>query len=263
MSERGWMCVLRACVMGAAAAACAMAAGAAPATEGCTPKPAGPAPQGQHWYYVLDRVAKRQCWHLGALGVAAQRSATLRGRHRIAPARETAAAAATESHAAVTEPAASETTAPPAPVAQIMDPSPPREAAAPDMRPTRPADAIAPAPAPASKPAEAPATLARSTAAAPDGADHSFALIVLAAALLMIVGPVLAVLRWWSGRKARVERAAVPAWHAAPVVVRVPATRRPPLAPDQPAEDIGESLRRLLDEALPKEYRRASTPAAT
>jgi len=258
MSERGSMCVLRACVVGAVAAACAASAGAAAATEGCTPKPAGPASQGQHWYYVLDRVAKRQCWHLGPLGVAARRSAMLRARHR-GPPRETAAAAATDSHAAMTEPA--ETTAlPPAPLAQIMDASPPSEAAAPSARATRAAAGVAPA----GGQAEAPRPAAITRSAAADETDHGFALIVLAAALLMIVGPVLALMRWWSGRKIRAKgAAAVPVRHAAPVVVRTAATRqRTPLAPDQP-EDIGESLRRLLDEALPKEYPRASTPAST
>src|SRR5215469_3820072 len=131
MSERWPMCVLRACVVGAVAAACAASAGAAPATEGCTPRPAGPAPQGQHWYYLLDRVTKRQCWHLGALGGATQRSVTLRVRHRAAALHETAAAAATEAHAEATEPArlAPEVTAGSAPAAQIMDASPPAEPA--------------------------------------------------------------------------------------------------------------------------------------
>jgi hypothetical protein len=247
------MCVLRACVVGAVAAACA--ASAAPATEGCTPRPAGPAPQGQHWYYVLDRVSKRQCWHLGALGGATQRSVTLRVRHRAATLHETAAAAATEAHAEATEPTrvAPDVTAGSAPATQIMDRSPPA-AAAPAARETRAADT----PAPTSEPALRPAAPARSIAAATDEADHRFALMVLAAALLMIVGPVLALMRWWSGRGARGTSAA-PARQAAPVVVRVAAPRRPTRAPDQRPEDLGESLRQLLEAALPK----ASTPAGT
>ena len=259
MSERGPMCVLRACVVGAVAAACAASAGAAPATEGCTPRPAGPAPQGQHWYYLLDRVTKRQCWHLGALGGATQRSVTLRVRHRAATLHETAAAAATEANAEATEPArvAPDVTAglPPAPAAQIMDRSPP--AAPATARETHAADT--PAPAPTSEPAPRPAAPARSLTAVTDETDHSFALMVLAAALLMIVGPVLALMRW-SGKRRAGAASAAPGWQAAPVVVRVPALRRPTRAPDQRPEDLGESLRQLLEEALPK---KASTPAAT
>ncbi|MDF0519625.1 hypothetical protein P0R31_20500 [Bradyrhizobium yuanmingense] len=34
----------------------------------CLASPKGVAPQGQHWYYRLDRATKRQCWYLRAAG---------------------------------------------------------------------------------------------------------------------------------------------------------------------------------------------------
>jgi len=249
--------------------------GAAPAGE-CTPKPSGPAPQGQHWYYVLDRAAKRQCWHLGPLGMAVQRSALLRSRHHAAASAETAAAGEAEPHAAMTGAAPATTVAnvpaaPPEPaarVAQIMDRAPPSEPAppAPAAGETRSAEAAVTAP--PSTPIEAPRSPAITrSAAAPGEADHTYALTILAAALLMIVGPVLALMRWWSRRRAGAEQPlghAVRRAPAVPVVAkRRPAGYCPPIAADQPPEDIGVSLRRLLDEALPKEYPRASTPAST
>ena len=44
------------------------ASSAANATADCLASPKGVAPQGQHWYYRLDRTTKRQCWYLRAAG---------------------------------------------------------------------------------------------------------------------------------------------------------------------------------------------------
>ena len=38
------------------------------AAADCLASPKGAAPQGQHWYYRLDRTTKRQCWYLRAAG---------------------------------------------------------------------------------------------------------------------------------------------------------------------------------------------------
>lgn len=38
------------------------------AAADCLASPKGVAPQGQHWYYRLDRATKRQCWYLRAAG---------------------------------------------------------------------------------------------------------------------------------------------------------------------------------------------------
>jgi hypothetical protein len=34
------------------------------AAEECLTRPGEPAPPGQHWYYAIDHVSKRRCWHL-------------------------------------------------------------------------------------------------------------------------------------------------------------------------------------------------------
>lgn len=41
---------------------------AASAASDCLAAPKGAAPQGQHWYYRLERTTKRQCWYLRAAG---------------------------------------------------------------------------------------------------------------------------------------------------------------------------------------------------
>ncbi|TFV37723.1 hypothetical protein E4K66_19585 [Bradyrhizobium frederickii] len=44
------------------------ASSTANAAADCLASPKGTAPQGQHWYYRLDRTTKRQCWYLRAAG---------------------------------------------------------------------------------------------------------------------------------------------------------------------------------------------------
>ena len=43
--------------------------------EDCIAKPNAPAPQGEHWYYRIDRANNRQCWRLGPEGLRVQKSA--------------------------------------------------------------------------------------------------------------------------------------------------------------------------------------------
>ena len=51
------------------------APGTANAASDCLASPKGIAPQGQHWFYRLDRASKRQCWYLRAGGAKATQSA--------------------------------------------------------------------------------------------------------------------------------------------------------------------------------------------
>ena len=44
------------------------ASSAANAAADCLASPKGIAPQGQHWYYRVERSTKRQCWYLRAEG---------------------------------------------------------------------------------------------------------------------------------------------------------------------------------------------------
>ena len=41
----------------------------------CLASPKGAAPQGQHWFYRVERTTKRQCWYLRAEGAKATQSA--------------------------------------------------------------------------------------------------------------------------------------------------------------------------------------------
>lgn len=59
-------------IAGAPLAAVSQNAPAPPSTASaasdCLAAPKGAAPQGQHWYYRLERTTKRQCWYLRAAG---------------------------------------------------------------------------------------------------------------------------------------------------------------------------------------------------
>ena len=46
----------------------------------CLASPKGAAPQGQHWFYRVERATKRQCWYLRAEGAKATQSAQSFGR---------------------------------------------------------------------------------------------------------------------------------------------------------------------------------------
>jgi hypothetical protein len=67
-------------IAGAPLAAVSQTTPAAPsaanaAASDCLASPKGAAPQGQHWFYRLDRATKRQCWYLRAEGGKATQSA--------------------------------------------------------------------------------------------------------------------------------------------------------------------------------------------
>ena len=113
------LCVLRSFVWTVVAAGVA-STGAALPVEACTFKPNGRAPHGWHWYYMLDR-AKRHCWYLGPAGLAVQRSATRRLRHRASvpherlAAKKTAAAGPAAARLTTAEPGST----PPAATAEL------------------------------------------------------------------------------------------------------------------------------------------------
>ncbi|MGY8705460.1 hypothetical protein RAD16_06905 [Bradyrhizobium sp. 18BD] len=58
-----------------AASTTATAPTTANAASDCLASPKGAAPQGQHWFYRLDRATKRQCWYLRAEGAKTTQSA--------------------------------------------------------------------------------------------------------------------------------------------------------------------------------------------
>jgi hypothetical protein len=60
------------------------------ADDNCVIAPGAAAPQGQHWYYRIDRVKQRKCWYLHAIVPLAIHAAA---RHRDAPSEPVAAVA--------------------------------------------------------------------------------------------------------------------------------------------------------------------------
>jgi hypothetical protein len=117
---------------------------------------------------------------------------------------------------------------------------------------TRSVEAIAPAPAPlpapAAEPTETPQPAAPARPAPAAGArNHTFALIMLAAAVLVIAGLMLWAMRRQSGRKARAETPSMspvePArvWAPTPLVSArtVVRQRRPSRAPEHATDEIG------------------------
>jgi hypothetical protein len=139
MPKRSSTWVLPSVAFVAIAASCATSTGTTPAAaDGCTSKPDGPAPQGQHWYYLLDRATKSQCWHLGPLGLPVHKSAPAPTAHAGHGAGHAVAAAPKATETAATPPtAASEpAAAASAPItAPLPDAVPAASALAPPMTP--------------------------------------------------------------------------------------------------------------------------------
>lgn len=285
MPERGLtlgltLCGLRLCVLRSfvwvVVAAGAVSTGAVLPVEACTFKPRGPAPRGAHWYYMVD--GGKRCWYLGPRGLAVHRSATRRLRHRAAVAHERPAAkkiAAARPPAAPAMPQATEAglgaavngaeaLAPALPppeasgvselAAEPAQQGSADEAQSPDAIEAQSPDAIAPAPAalpaPETKPTEAPQLAAPARperAVAASDHNHTFASIVVAAALLVIAGPLLWAARRRNGRKARAATPSAPPVRSAPVGALTPLVwertavrrRRPAGARGQATEEVG------------------------
>ncbi len=268
------------------AAFCAASTAPVRAADECIAKPNAPAPQGQHWYYRTDRNTNRQCWYLASRGMSAHQSATETESAAQAP--KTPAVSSRASQAPTTEPTAEAGPAaaasngfapaapPPWPEAAGLSGAPPSVAPAPHLPNAgepRLADSIEPAPTPASHraelqqlPANVPPSRADDAAAAVSG-DHTFALIMLASALLAIAGPVLHATR---GRRRRNVgdhdelRAPGPATLSASDARATARDLRsdakvPPLSPRDRTQDVVETLQRLLDEMQARRYARGPT----
>jgi hypothetical protein len=178
----------------------------AAAADECLSKPSGATPQGQHWYYRIDRANnKRQCWYLRAEGESVAKAAP--GAAAQAGAAAPAADAASrrsiqDAHAEFPAPL------PPAAPAQVTTPAPASPLAAPA---TMLADAAGPSPvaappaaidtaapgasgpaAPATRPAEltppssgiAPSAADAAAAPKPTGSLQTLLLVVLGALAL-------------------------------------------------------------------------------
>jgi hypothetical protein len=208
-------------IAGAPLAAVSQTTPAAPsaanaAASDCLASPKGAAPQGQHWFYRLDRATKRQCWYLRAEGGKATQSAqatadTPDADSPAPPSVQNARAEyiAPQAAAAPNTPAAAN--APPAaqqPSRTVADSNAEQPAVA-ARWPDAAATAAAPAPAPvaaAAKPAKpaAPVALAAadSTADKPTGSLQMLLLVIGGA--LALAGLLASIIYRFAGGRVRV-----------------------------------------------------------
>lgn len=205
--------------------------GPARAANDCITKPNRPAPQGEHWYYRRDQATKRPCWFLGSQGAGLQKSLMHGAKQRPsgAPAQQAAPLSA-QPAAAPTPPAVAATTAAGSSNSEssisesALSLRWPEAARFPDAP-----HSFAPIPiatvAAVSRPSDlntsaspASGTIARepqwsaaagssqranaSAEALPQEANHTFALIMTALALLVIAGPVWHAGGWLRRREA-------------------------------------------------------------
>ncbi|QAU39181.1 hypothetical protein [Bradyrhizobium guangdongense] len=185
-------------------AAATSAASTTNAASDCLASPKGVAPQGQHWFYRVERATKRQCWYLRAEGSKAtqnaQAAADTPNANPAAPSSVQNARA--EYVAPQTTPAASApapaTTSPQQAFGPTTDANAPQPAVAAPWPDAAPATA---SPAPQSAPASTPATTSQPSAqpaaapapvtlaAADSAADKSTGSLQM---LLLVIGGALA-----------------------------------------------------------------------
>lgn len=164
---------------------------AANAASDCLASPKGAAPQGQHWFYRLERATKRQCWYLRAEDAKATTTAQTANstpQPDSSPPRSVQNARAEyiapQSSAAQAAPATAATQPPPA---TSSEPQPPAVTARwPDTTTATTQPAPQPANAPATASAKPPAAAAHVALAAADSADKPTG--SLQTLLLVIVG---------------------------------------------------------------------------
>ncbi|EJN15560.1 hypothetical protein PMI42_00852 [Bradyrhizobium sp. YR681] len=191
----------------------------ASAASDCLASPKGTAPQGQHWFYRLDRATKRQCWYLRAEGAKATQSAQATADTQNA---ESAAPPSVQNARAeyiAPQPSAAPNMTAPAPVAANRPPAtPPVASTVPDSGAEQPAvtarwpDAFATAPAPApvavaAKPAKpaAPVALAAADSSA-DKPTGSLQMLLLAiGGALALAGILASVVYRFAGGRVRVQ----------------------------------------------------------
>lgn len=200
----------------------------------CLAAPKGAAPQGQHWFYRLERATKRQCWYLRAEGAkeGAKEGANATQSAQATPDTPNAAPAAPQSvqnaHAEYITPQTSAAASAPAPAAAATQPAPgttdangaqPAVATRwPDAAPASPAPqpsaatAAAPAAAsvqPSAKPAASPApvTLAAADAPADKPTGSVQMLLLVIGGALALAGLLASVIYRFAGGRTRVQTA--------------------------------------------------------
>ncbi|TYL98984.1 hypothetical protein FXB40_04385 [Bradyrhizobium rifense] len=197
------------------------AATTANAAADCLASPKGVAPQGQHWFYRLERATKRQCWYLRTEGAKATQSAqatadtpapaappSVQNAHAEYTAPQTSAAASTPT-AAATQQALSATDANAAQPA-VATRWPDAASASPAPRPSPATAASAAASAqPSTKPAASPAPVTVAAADAPaDKPTGSLQMLLLViGGALALAGLLASVIYRFAGGRARARAA--------------------------------------------------------
>lgn len=206
------------------------AASTANAASDCLASPKGVAPQGQHWFYRLERTTKRQCWYLRAEGAkegaktapSVQATADASNAAPAAPqsvqnahaeyvAQQASAAAPA---AAAPQPARGTSADANAPQPAVATPWPDAAAAAASPAPQpSPATTSAPATAsaqPSAKPVPSPASVTLAAAEAPaDKATGSLQMLLLVIGGALALAGVLAsvIYRFAGERRVRIQTA--------------------------------------------------------
>lgn len=200
----------------------------------CLASPKGAAPQGQHWFYRVERATKRQCWYLRAEGAkeGAKEGANATQSAQATPDTPSAAPAAPQSvqnaHAEYITSQTSAAASAPAPAAAATQPAPgitdanaaqpaiatrwPDAAPASPAPQPSPATAVAPAAAsvqPSAKPAASPApvTLAAADAPADKPTGSVQMLLLVIGGALALAGLLASVIYRFAGGRTRVQTA--------------------------------------------------------
>ncbi|MBW7968234.1 hypothetical protein HYH08_02245 [Bradyrhizobium sp. BR 10289] len=194
---------------------------AASTASDCLASPKGAAPQGQHWFYRLDRTTKRKCWYLRAEGAkapqATQATADARNTDPTTPSAVQNARAeyiAPQTAPNVTAPAPAATSAPPVPQ-QPSSTDADNDAQQPAVAtrwPDASATTTAPAPVaaatqPSAKPAKPAAPVALAAAEAPaDKQDGSLQMLLLViGGALALAGLLASVIYRFAGGRVRLQ----------------------------------------------------------
>ncbi|MET4070908.1 hypothetical protein ABID58_005718 [Bradyrhizobium sp. S3.2.6] len=208
------------------------AASTANAASDCLASPKGATPQGQHWFYRLERATKRQCWYLRAEGAKATQSAqATQGAQEATADTPNAAPAAPQSvqnaHAEYIAPQTRAAASAPAPAAASTQQSPGTadanaaqpavatrwpDAAAASPAPQQPSPATAAAPAaaparPSATPAASPAPVTLAAAEAPaDKPTGSLQMLLLViGGALALAGLLASIIYRFAGGRVRVQ----------------------------------------------------------
>jgi hypothetical protein len=142
-------------------------ASTANAASDCLASPKGTAPQGQHWFYRVERGTKRQCWYLRAEGAKAATSAQTANNAQQPDSAPPQSVQNAHAEYIAPQSGAAQAAQPGAPVGQPATNSDPQQPAVATRWPDSTAATAAPAPQPAAAPATAAAEPSPQPAASP------------------------------------------------------------------------------------------------